>query len=727
MKTTLSTFLLALIACSSFAQLAPELEPFYHGVASGDPTTDRVILWTKVTPDGTVNPGDPIPVLWRIATDTAMTNIVNNGAGNALQSKDYTFKIDATGLTPGACYFYDFYALGKYSLRGRTFTAPTGDIDSLRFAVASSASYEHGYFNIYKHLLERNDFEAVIHLGNYIYEYGAGENTAGIAGRDYTPANEIISIADYRDRHAHYKLDADLRLLHQQYPFITVWNDHESANDAYNDGAQNHTEGAEGTWVDRKANAQQVYHEYMPIRTTMGSTSSYRELQYGDLLNFFMLDTRLEDKPQPDWNLANDPNRSILGATQFDWLTAGLRNSATQWNVLGQQMRMSPFDINPLPFGQQYGDASQWDGYAAERTKLYDSIFANNIQNMVVLSGDLGGSWADDLPTATYNSSTGAGSAGVEFGVPSVTAPTSSAASSTGAPVLLSTNSQLKYAELSKLGYIILDVNKIRTQSDWYHIDSVVVNTSNETFASGWFTNDGSRHLTQAGGPSVASNQYGKTFAPALPIVANFNSYDTLTVGACSSYTSPSGNYVWTTSNTYADTIPNTIGGDSILTINLTVTTINVSVTQVQEVLTADAGSSSYQWLNCPSLTAISGATNQSYTATANGDYAVIVSNNGCSDTSACFTVSTIGIVENSFGNAFNVYPNPTNGDFSIDLGANFETATVNLTNLNGQLIRSVNYSDSQLLNMTLTEPTGVYLLIVESGEFKAVIRLVKD
>ena len=219
--------------------LDPTLYPFYHGVASGDPLSNAVILWTRFT-DDTLSV-DSVELNWRVATDTAMTDVISNGTGYAKLLKDWTYKVDATGLSPDTWYYYDFEALGYRSIRGRTKTAPLGDNDSARFAVVSCSNYEHGYFNAYRYLRNRNDFDAVLHLGDYIYEYEAGGYSAGLVDRDNEPVNEIISLEDYRVRYSHYRLDDDLRALHQQYPFINVWDDHESANDSYIDGAQNHT------------------------------------------------------------------------------------------------------------------------------------------------------------------------------------------------------------------------------------------------------------------------------------------------------------------------------------------------------------------------------------------------------------------------------------------------------------------------------------------------------
>lgn len=498
--------------------LIPALAPFYHGVASGDPLTDRVILWTRITPDSTVTPGDSVMVQWRIATDTSMSNVINSGFGYAGDNSDFTFKVDASGLSPDQCYFYDFFALGKYSVRGRTFTAPQGDVDSLRFAVVSCSSYEHGYFNVYRRLLQRNDFSAVLHLGDYIYEYETGGYTNNIAGRTYEPTNEIISLTDYRVRYSHYKLDDDLRLLHQQYPFITIWDDHESANDSYKDGAENHTQGAEGNWVDRKAYSMQAYHEWMPIRTAPASGSIYRKIEYGDLINFYMLDTRLEGRDEQVGATSSDvnlPTRSLLGQTQYNWLTNELNNSTKQWDVLGQQVMIAPLEIlgNPV-------NADQWDGYNYERNKLLNHVDSIGLENLVVLTGDIHTSWGNDIPGSGYDGSTGAGSVGVEYVVTSVTSP--------GSPIgaeslIMASNDHMQYVNLTEHGYMILDVNKQRTQGDWYYVDDVQSVSSNEFFGDGYFVADTTKHLQQASGFSVASNKYNKVYAPEMPLPAPNN------------------------------------------------------------------------------------------------------------------------------------------------------------------------------------------------------------
>ncbi|HYF01805.1 MAG TPA: alkaline phosphatase D family protein, partial [Patescibacteria group bacterium] len=291
-----------------------KLKPFYHGVASGDPVQDRVIIWTRVTPE---TEGD-VQVFWRMATDTALKNIVAKGLFTTGQSRDYTVKIDVGGLQPNTTYYYGFTALGRNSLTGRTKTAPV-TTDRLRFAVVSCSNYQQGFFNAYGRIAERNDLDAVIHLGDYIYEYeegGFGYNDK--AQRGHEPKHEIVTQSEYRIRHSFYKLDPDLRRIHQQHPFIAVWDDHETANDAYKDGAQNHQSDKEGDWQQRKVAGKNAYMEWMPIREQ--ESRIYRTLNYGNLAELIMLDTRLEGRQKQadsatDPSL-NDPNRTMLGTEQ---------------------------------------------------------------------------------------------------------------------------------------------------------------------------------------------------------------------------------------------------------------------------------------------------------------------------------------------------------------------------------------------------------------------------
>lgn len=489
-----------LLAQQARNTLRTQFAPFYHGVASGDPLHDRVIIWTRVTP-AEVN-DLPIEGSWRMASDEAMTQIVNSGTFITNQAKDYTVKIDVTGLSASTCYYFDFQHNSSHSAVGRTRTADLGNNTNARFAVVSCSNYQHGYFNAYRAIAARNDINAVLHLGDYIYEYGAGAYSANIADRVHEPTNEIVSLEDYRLRYSHYRLDTDLQELHRNYPFICVWDDHESANDAYTEGADNHDPATQGAWADRKSNAIQAYFEWLPIRETSFENSIYRKIEYGNLLNLYMLDTRLEGRVAQVGATSgslNDPNRTLLGLEQKNWLKNELLNSTAQWNILGQQVMMAPLLAFDIPV-----NTDQWDGYQAERAELLNFFVDSAIQNVVVLTGDIHTSWAMDLPLAGYNASTGANSAAVEFVTTSVTSP--GFPIGVGVSLIQSFNAHIKYVDLTKKGYIILDINQQRTQAEWYHMADITTPNSGQSFAKAYYVNNGERKvtLTTTQSPSVA-------------------------------------------------------------------------------------------------------------------------------------------------------------------------------------------------------------------------------
>jgi len=488
-------------------------KPFYHGVASGDPLTDRVIIWTRVTPDA--GQTGSLTGSWKMATDTTFSTIINSGSYSTDSTRDYTVKVDVTGLQPNSWYYYRFTDnQGINSVIGRTKTAPAGGVDSLRFGVVSCASYEHGFFNAYGRLKARNDVDAILHLGDYIYEYAKGGYGDTTIGRFHEPTNEILSLSDYRIRHSHYKLDKDLRELHQQYPFITVWDDHETANDSYRDGAENHTPSSEGDWHTRKINGVTAYKEWQPIREPdpNDTVKIWRTIPYGNLMNLYMMDTRLYDRDEQvgaTSGQAGDTTRNMIGPDQLNWLKAGLTNSTAKWNILGQQVMFAPLKIGGVAVNMD-----QWDGYAAERKRIMDHVMNNNIKNIVVLTGDIHTSWANDIPYNNYNSSTGAGSMGVEYVVTSVT----SGSSPLGVPqwIIQSQNSHMKFIDLSKKGYLILDVNNARIQGEWFFVDKVTAPSTNEAFAEAWYCNDNERFLRKATAPSVRVGTLPVP-APALP------------------------------------------------------------------------------------------------------------------------------------------------------------------------------------------------------------------
>ena len=327
---------------------------FGHGVASGDPLADKVIIWTRVT--HTESSAQTIPVEWKVATDEAMTNLVSSGIVETNANVDYTVKVDADRLFANTTYYYQFTGpLSVKSAVGKTKTLPVGFVENVKLAVCSCANYPAGYFNAYD-ALGKSDADVVVHLGDYIYEYAVGEygTTANTIdqGRNHSPDKEVWTLADYRMRYAQYRQDTLLQGAHQAKPFICVWDDHELANDSYKTGAANHTEGEEGTFTDRRAAAFQAYHEWLPIRTGSDVAKIYRNFQFGELISMNMMDTRHIARDEPLTTndllaagagapaLIADPSRRLIGDEQLNWLIKEWSNSTTTWEVLGQQVLM---------------------------------------------------------------------------------------------------------------------------------------------------------------------------------------------------------------------------------------------------------------------------------------------------------------------------------------------------------------------------------------------------
>jgi len=332
---------------------------FLQGVASGDPATDAVILWTRVTSDIDAE----VTVSWEVATDSKFTQLVTNGQMTTTKDRDYTVKVDAVGLEAGQQYFYRFKAGDTVSEIGQTRTLPEGSVASVKLAVMSCANFPAGYFNVYEMAAQQDDLDAVVHLGDYLYEYARGEYASEHAvelGREVLPAGELFLLEDYRTRYSQYRSDASLQKLHAKVPFITVWDDHEVANDTWKDGAENHNDG-EGDFDLRKQAALQAYFEWLPIRPWSEGNHEeiYRSFNFGNLVDLHMLDTRvlardkqLEysqyiDATTGAFNSATfltdvtDTNRTLLGQTQLLWLQQTLLQSTAKWQVLGQQVLMA--------------------------------------------------------------------------------------------------------------------------------------------------------------------------------------------------------------------------------------------------------------------------------------------------------------------------------------------------------------------------------------------------
>ncbi|MFT6789443.1 MAG: alkaline phosphatase D [Pseudoalteromonas rhizosphaerae] len=466
---------------------------FDHGVASGDPLSDSLILWTRVTPvDATTT---SIKVQWQAATDPNFNNISHDGETLISATSDFTLKVDLQGLDANTTYYYRFISNGKASPVGTGKTLPTGSIDKVKFAVVSCANYPAGFFHVYGEIAKQTDLDAVLHLGDYIYEYGNGgyaSEDAALLGRLLPEDNsdEIISLTDYRKRYAHYRSDSNLQAAHSNCAFITVWDDHEVTNDTWREGAENHNDG-EGEFNARKMHALQAYFEWMPIRNVADKERIYRRFEFGDLVSLYMLDTRVlardEQLSYGDFDLTSaqgqsdfvaaisSPTRALLGNEQLTWLTDGMTNSSSKWQVLGQQVLMTkmhlPFEVLQLLVSLQVSQANgadtnallaqasalftelaqikgrilagdptvtdaerarvdttapynldAWDGYAYEREVLLGTAIATQ-KNLVVLAGDTHNAWAGQLTTDASNPIAASQNAGVEFATSSVSSP----------------------------------------------------------------------------------------------------------------------------------------------------------------------------------------------------------------------------------------------------------------------------------------------------------------
>ncbi|MFH9551326.1 alkaline phosphatase D family protein [Streptomyces sp. NPDC017435] len=493
------------------ARAAADTPAFQHGVASGDPLPDGVLLWTRVTPGPEAIPGSGLgpdtEVGWVVATDRGLTNIVAKGSVTATAATDHTVKADVRGLAPATDYYFRFSAGGTDSPAARTRTAPAADatVTGLRFGVVSCANWEAGYFSSYRHLAARGDLDAWLHLGDYIYEYGTGEyGTRGTVVRQTAPTHEILTLADYRIRHGKYKTDPDLQALHAKAPVVAIWDDHEFANDTWSGGAENHTEGTEGAWPARQAAAKQAYFEWMPVRPAIAGTT-YRRLRFGKLADLSLLDLRSFRSQQVavGKGAVDDPERTITGRAQLDWLKSGLKASDTAWRLVGNSVMISPFAIGSLsadllkPLAKLLGlpqeglglNTDQWDGYTDDRRELLVHLRSNAIRNTVFLTGDIHMAWANDVPVdaGTYPLSA---SAATEFVVTSVTSDNlddivkvpEGTLTAIASPIIRAANRHVHFVDTDRHGYGVLDITAERAQMDYY----VLSDRTNPKATSAW-------------------------------------------------------------------------------------------------------------------------------------------------------------------------------------------------------------------------------------------------
>jgi len=484
---------------------------FRHGVASGDPLSDRVILWTRVTP---ASPVDLVTVEWAVSEDPTMNRIYQAGVSYTNPAFDYTVKVDVARLEPGRTYYYQFSVAGARSPIGRTKTLPLGDISRLRFAVTSCSNMPFGFFNAYRLIANRSDLDCVLHLGDYIYEYAEGQYGAGAAiGRAPLPNREIVTLTDYRDRYAQYRTDIDLQEVHRQHPFIVVWDDHETTNDSWWGGAQNHQPATEGDWNLRRASATQAWLEWMPVRENLYENSQiYRSFRFGNLADLVMLDTRLAARDQQATTLVAslDPSRTLLGGEQESWLYRQLDLSQrrnARWRILGQQIMMGQLVGPDGPL-----NLDQWDGYPASRTRLLQFLGGNNINNLVVLTGDIHSSWGNEIGANPFVAANVPQA--VEFVTPAVTSPgiDDRAQATAGELQIGATHPHVKYIELFRRGYLLMDLDRDRVQGEWYHVRTIAERRAEQDFARALLAVSGAPRLQAATAPSAP-----KPASPAAP------------------------------------------------------------------------------------------------------------------------------------------------------------------------------------------------------------------
>lgn len=440
---------------------------FAHGVASGDPDRSSVVIWTRVS-----NLSGASEVRWHVASDNRLSDVVAEGRATAAASRDFTVKVLVPGLQPGQQYFYRFAVGNRQSPIGRTRTLPAGHVDRLVLAVASCSNYPFGYFNAYEVIANDSSVDMVLHLGDYIYEYGEdgyGGPTGKRIGRVHEPRHEILTVGDYRQRHAQYRTDPGSLAMHASHPLIAIWDDHESANNPWTGGAQNHQED-EGDWEARRAASLQAYYEWLPVREpgAGGSRMQYwRHFKFGDLASLITLESRhtgrsrqiemsdyLEygsttaDAREFERTVIAAPDRSMLSPEMEGFLRSELDESVRsnrRWRIIGNQTvmarRRAPKLGDPA-FAELRGeldeagvamldsltsmgdrgvlvDLDSWNGYPAARERFYEIGKRAGARDLLVLSGDSHSYWANAL----YDSD--GASMGIELGTTGITSPRS--------------------------------------------------------------------------------------------------------------------------------------------------------------------------------------------------------------------------------------------------------------------------------------------------------------
>jgi alkaline phosphatase D len=479
---------------------------FTHNVASGEPGPTSMLLWTRYRPAE----GGPARVSVEISETPDFARVVGGGQMVTGPWRDYTVKITVDGLRPGTTHYYRFIGPdGSKSPIGRTKTLPVGNVKSFNIAVFSCSNLGFGEFNAYGHAAARGDIDLVLHMGDYIYEYGRGGYDVGaeFSKRIY-PESEIYSLADYRLRYASYRADPQLQAMHAAFPVIPNTDDHEGANDAWEGGAQNH-QPDEGDWTNRKNAAMQVWREWLPVGET-----PWKSYDIGTLATYYRTDTRMVARSKPfdhgTFMRAPDPAKAfaefrdgawqddastMLGSEQESWLYQGFARNRTQWSVVGTGTNMgynstpqNALDLlapdatdrarNYVKQGMTAGKAGlpynldNWGGYPKARSRLLAA--AQRVDaNLIIVTGDSHNGWAFDLPE-------GGKPAGVEFGGHSVSSPGFEQATKGVTPATVARTmvegspAELRWMDSSNRGYMLTTLTPQAASNEWIFMDTVL-------------------------------------------------------------------------------------------------------------------------------------------------------------------------------------------------------------------------------------------------------------
>jgi alkaline phosphatase D len=474
-------------------------EVFAHGVASGDPLPDRVVIWTRLSTDEA-----EVPVSWTLARDEGLNDVVASGEVAAAAAHDHTVHMDVEGLEAGATYFYGFEGLDERSPIGRTRTLPVADADRLRFAMCSCAKFNAGFFNAYARIADRQQLDFLLHLGDYIYEASntppKTQTPGADIGRPFEPRGECRTLADYRTRYNQYRRDPDVQRLHAALPIVPTLDDHELGDGAWAGGSDAHDPAEHGPWSARREAAFQARWEWLPARPPDPADLSrvFRTVTVGSLARIHLIDVRSRrDQPALE-PVMSEPGRSMLGAEQREWLLGELGRGQAAWTLLAspsiltrtwhddtnEPLRTALLKLKLMDEDGEGPDEDQWDGYPAERARLLAAL--REVDDTVVLSGDIHVSVAGEVRDES-------GTVSVELTTPSLTSQNldeklgveqRSAEIKAAEAAFVDAFDHVHWCELASHGYVVIDVDPERVKAEWWHLDTVLERSNGEYLAA---------------------------------------------------------------------------------------------------------------------------------------------------------------------------------------------------------------------------------------------------